>query len=217
MNLIQLASIIEDVGATIKYLRDKNLLKKSFQHCGYKCYEVQEKNASDNWIFRCRQCKTKFSIRRDSIFSKSKLTLKNLLLLVYLFATGLSVTDARKLLKDAVSERTIIQWFSYLREICSLVLLNTPIKLGRNGSVIQIDEAYIGAKRKYNRGYKRGIDQAIFGMLDVTTKKCVLRLVQNTKRETLVPIITNYCVQNAEIHSDEAAMYAHLKATTGGL
>ncbi len=47
-------------------------------------------------------------------------------------------------------------------------------------------------------------------MLDVTTKKCVLRLVQNTKAETLVPIITNYCVQNAEIHSDEAAMYAHL-------
>ncbi len=43
MNLIELASIIEDVGATIKYLRDKNLLKKSFQYCGYKCYEVQEK------------------------------------------------------------------------------------------------------------------------------------------------------------------------------
>ena len=151
MNLVQLASIIEDVDSTIKYLRDNNLLKKSLEHCGYPCYQVQEKNSTDNSFFRCRQCKRKFSIRTDSLFRKSKLTLKNLLLLIYLFSTGLSVTDTRKLLKDAVSERTIIQWYSYLREICSLVLLNTPITLGRNGSVIQIDEANIGAKRKYNR------------------------------------------------------------------
>ncbi len=124
------------------------------------------------------------------------MTLKNLLLLVYLFATGLSVKDARKLLKNAVSERTIIQWYSYMREICSLALLHTPVSLGQNGSVVQIDEANIGAKRKYNRSYKRGIEQCFFGMLDVTTKKCVLKLVENRKAERLIPIITQYCVQN---------------------
>ncbi len=47
-------------------------------------------------------------------------------------------------------------------------------------------------------------------MLDVTTKKCVLKLVQNRKARTLVPIITQYCVPNSEIHSDEAQMYANL-------
>ena len=211
MNIIQLATIIQDVDVTIQYLRGKNLLKKSFQHCGYEYYQIRQRKTSDNWIFRCRKCRRKFSISfQDSIFSKSKLRLQHLLLLVYSFANGFSVTGAKTLLKGVVSERTIIQWNSYLREICSLALLENDLTLGRNCSIVQIDKANIGSKRKYNRGYKRGIEQCIFGMLDVTTKKCVLKLVQNRKAETLVPIIAQYCAPNSEIHSDEAPMYAHL-------
>ncbi len=82
--------------------------------------------------------------------------------------------------------------------------------MGQNGSVVQIDEAFIGAKRKYNRGYHRGITQCIFGMIDITTKRCVLRLVPNRKSETLVPIIKEYCEENAEIHSDQGTMYQNL-------
>ena len=210
MNILQLAPIIQDVDVTIQYLRDNNLLKTSLEHCGEKCYQIRDRQKTDNWIFRCRKCRRKFSIRTDSIFSKSKLKLQHLLILVYSFANGFSVTCAKKLLKHVVSERTIIQWYSYLREICSVALLNTTITLGQNCSVVQIDEANIGSKRKYNRGYKREIEQCIFGMLDVTTKKCVLKLVQNRKAETLVPIITQYCAPNSAIHSDEAPMYANL-------
>ncbi len=210
MNIIELAAIIQDVDFTIQYLRDNNLLKKSLKHCGHECYQIRHRKTSDNWIFRCRKCRRKFSIRKDSILSKSKLTLQHLLLLIYSFANGFSVSHAGTLLKCAVSQRTIIQWYSYLREICSLSLSNTPVYLGENGSVVQIDEANIGAKRKYNRGYNRGIQQCIFGMLDVTTKKCVLKLVENRKSETLIPIITQHCVPNCKIHSDEAPMYAPL-------
>ena len=120
------------------------------------------------------------------------------------------MTQAKKLLRVAVSEHSIIQWYTYLREICSLSLLYTPIKLGANGSVVQIDEAFIGSKREYSRGYRRGIKECIFGMIDVMTKQSVLQLVPNIKTETLVPIIKEYCVPNAEIHSDEAAMYDNL-------
>ncbi len=86
------------------------------------------------------------------------------------------------------------------------------LKLRRNGSVVQIDEAFIESKRKWSRGYHRRITECIFGMIDVTTKQSVLRLVPNIKTETLVPIIKEYCVQNAEIHSDKAAMYHDLES-----
>ena len=129
---------------------------------------------------------------------------------MYCFANNFSVTDARKLLKNIVSETSIIQWYTYLREICSLALLNTPVKLGANGSIVQIDEALIGAKRKYNRGANRGIEQWIFGLIDVTTKECVLKMVNDRKAATLLPIINQYCEANCEIHSDEAAMYTGL-------
>ncbi len=210
MDIIQLSSVIRDVKSTVHYLRQKKLLKESFTHCRKPCLELFDKNKSDNWIFRCRQCRKKFSIRQDSLFSKSKLKLQHLVVILYAFSNGISVTQAKKLLKEAVSEHSIIQWYSYLREICSISLLYTPIRLGANGSVVQIDEAFIGSKRKYGRGYHRGITESIFGMIDVTTKQSVLRLVPNIKTETLVPIIKEYCVQNAEIHSDEAAMYRNL-------
>ncbi len=210
MDIIKLSSVIRDVRSTVNYLRQCNLLKIVHTHCKQQCLEIMDKKISDNWIFRCRQCRKKFSIRQDSIFTKSKLKLQNLVVLLYAFSSGFSVTQAKKLLKQAVSERSIIQWYTYLREICSLSLIYTPIKLGANRSVLQIDEASIGAKRKYSRGYQRGIRESIFGMIDVTTKKSVLRVVPNIKRETLVPIIKEYCVQHAEIHSDEAAMYDNL-------
>ncbi len=207
MNIIELSEIISDVDSTIKYLRANNLLKQSYDHCGQQCYEMFHASTSDNWTFRCRVCRKKFSIRTDSIFAKSRLKLSNLVLLVYCFSNGFSVTDSKKLLKDAVSERVIIQWFTYLREICSQSLLNTQITLGGNGSIVQIDECVIGAKRKYNRGYNRGITQWMFGMIDVTTKQCVLRLVPDRKAPTLIPIINQNCSPNCEIHSDEAPMY----------
>ncbi len=210
MDIIQLSSVIRDVSSTVRYLRDNKLLKNSYTHCGKECLELFHKSVSDNLIFRCRRCRKKFSIRQDSIFSKSKLKLQHLVVLLYAFSSGFSVTQAKKLLKEGVSEHSIIQWYTYLREICSLSLLYTPIQLGHNGSVVKIDEVFIGAKRKYGRGYHRGISECIFGMLDVTTKQAVLRLVPNIKTETLVPIIKEYCVHNTEIHSDEAAMYRNL-------
>ncbi len=210
MDIIKLSTIIGDVRSTVNYLRKTKLLKQSHRHCGEECTEIVDKKISDNWIFRCRRCRKKFSIRQDSFFTKSKLKLQHLVVLLYSFSSGFSVTQAKKLLKQAVSEHSIIQWYTYLREICSLSLLYTPIKLGANRSVVQIDEACIGAKRKYSRGYHRGIRETIFGMIDVSTKQSVLRLVPNIETETLVPIIKEYCVQNAEIHSDEAAMYRNL-------
>ncbi len=210
MNIIDLAAIIGHIDSTINYLRQNHLLKQSYDHCGKPCLQIYDDHTSDKWMFRCRTCRRKFSIRQNSIFSNSKLKLPSLVVIVYAFANDFSVSNAKKLLKDVVSERAIIQWFTYLREICSQSLLNNPIRLGANGSIVQIDEAVIGSKRKYNRGYQRGIQQWIFGLIDVTTKQTVLRLVPDRKATTLVPIINKSCVANAEIHSDEAAMYQGL-------
>ncbi len=210
MNIVELSSIISDNESTIKYLRHNSLLKQTHDHCGVECIQIYDGKISDKWIFRCRVCRKKFSLRTDSIFSKSKLPLSSLVVLVYCFANNFSITDARKLLNNLVSERSIIQWYTYLREICSQALLNNPVQLGSNGSIVQIDEALIGSKRKYNRGAYRGIHQWIFGLIDVTSKQCVLQLVGDRKATTLVPIINQHCTPNCEIHSDEARMYTGL-------
>ena len=68
----------------------------------------------------CTACKTTKSIRHNSFFSKSKLTLQQWFVDIY-------------------------QW---LQEVCSTKLLATPIQLGGTGVVVQIDESLFRHKPK---------------------------------------------------------------------
>ncbi len=210
MNLIQLAPIIATISETILYLRRKSLLPQNMIHCNQICWEHKDPSVSDGIRFVCRVCRKRIPIREGSIFRNSRLPLNTLLLLVYCFANRISMTETLKLLVNAVSHTTVVQWFSYLREIMSHWLLNNPIVLGGNNAIVQMDEALIGNKRKYNRGAARGLQQWVFGMLDTVTKQCVLRLVADRTGNTLLPYITQYCVQNCEIHTDQGAMYNSL-------
>uniref|UniRef100_A0A914HGG1 Transposase n=1 Tax=Globodera rostochiensis TaxID=31243 RepID=A0A914HGG1_GLORO len=64
-----------------------------------------------------------------------------------------------------LSNRTVIDWNNFLREICSQQLLNNPIRLGGVGRVVQIDESLM-ARRKYHRGHEVP-ERWVFGMYDV--------------------------------------------------
>ncbi len=78
-------------------------------------------DVSDKYSWWCPTCKTRKSIRVGSFFSKSKITLWQWLLLVYLWARNYPVTDAAE---DAdVSLGTAIDVFQWLREVCTTRLL----------------------------------------------------------------------------------------------
>ena len=207
LNVLQLAQILSSVSETISYLRNKGLLAKNMFHCGRECYENRNPNTSDTVMFQCKVCRKKISVREGSIFSRSRLPLKTLLVLIHSFANSLSMTETMKLLVGAINKNTVVQWFTYLREICSQYLVSHPVVLGQNGAVVQMDEALVGRKRKYHRGAILGMHEWVFGMLDTITKQCVLRIVKDRKSQTLLPIIQANCAANCEIHTDEGSMY----------
>ena len=51
-------------------------------------------------------------------------------------------------------EKTIIDWFSMLRDACSSGLLQNPVTLGsgHDTDIIEVDESLFGKKRKYHKG-----------------------------------------------------------------
>lgn len=214
MNLLQLGAIIQSTQQVILFMREHGLLAETIQCCGHDCTLMND-NGSDGEIFRCQVCRKKKSIRTGSFFSRSMLQLRHLLCLLYFFANGASVTETRRYLKDMVGKNSIMQWFTYLREICSESLLKKDeIILGEgDNSIVQIDECFMGGKLKYHRGNPqgRGSQQVIFGMIDTQTKKCVVNIVPNRKKETLIPIIQKHVTPGATIYSDEAATYKCLR------
>lgn len=210
MNIFQFSAIVQSVENIVDFLREKRILCSSYQCCGKPC-SIIKSHSSDGQMFRCATCRKKKSIRVGSFFSRSQLTLKVLLTIVYFFTQKAQVKDVLNYMKGEVSHMSVIQWFVFCREICSAYLLNTnEIVLGQSpGSVIQIDECFLGGKMKYHRGdpRRRAHQKILFGMIDSVTKKCVVRIVQDRKQVTLIPIIVKHADNDATIYSDEAQMY----------
>ena len=210
MNFLQLASIISDNESTLQFFQEQGILRRSLRCCNQNC-SIVKSTKSDGKEFKCKDCKKTKTIRCDSFLEKSKLQLRVLLLAMYFFIHESPVRVTANMCKNLVSEKSILQWYVYLREIMSTYLLRTNYIFGTNGSIVQIDECCLGRKLKAGRGQVRGMGHVwVFGLIDVQTKKIHLQIVDKRDRLTLIPIIQNKCTPGDITHSNEAAVYSIL-------
>ena len=101
---------------------------------------------TDGVCWWCRTCKTTKSIRCNSFFAKSKLTLQKWFIIMVWWAKQYPVCEAA--LEAEVTENTSIQVYQWLREVCSTTLLQTRIVLGGPGVIVQVDESQFRHKPK---------------------------------------------------------------------
>ena len=85
INIGKLLGKISDLKSQIKFLKDTNILPNT-QTC-QPCNKVLTKlSIEGNFaFFRCSQCKRRVSIRKGTVLSNSKLSLRRFILLVYSF------------------------------------------------------------------------------------------------------------------------------------
>ena len=128
----------EDV---IGYLKPRGLLRtqQDCPTCGVSMEWKKRPTCGDRFTWRCPMCHCRKSIRNESYFSKSKLSLQTWLQLIHHWSIDMPVTQAAKQTK--VSVKRSIDVYQYLRDVCSSKLLATPIVLGGPGKVVQIDES----------------------------------------------------------------------------
>ena len=88
------------------------------------------------------------SLREGTFFEKSKLTVRQWVVLMYWWVRQYPVGDAAQ--EAEVQEKSAIQSYQYMRDICSWRLLNrdAPLMLGGQGVVVQIDESLFRHKPK---------------------------------------------------------------------
>ena len=108
----------------------------------------EKSDISDGYIIRCPSCKTTKSLRHGSFFSKSRLSLKQWLVLIYWWVREYSVTQAAQ--EAEVGHDSAINVYQWLREVCSTKLIQTQVLLGGPGKVVQIDESLFKHKPQVN-------------------------------------------------------------------
>ena len=211
MSIFDVAHGFHDKEAAINFFVDKGLLAKEKQYCGHLASVVKAKS-SDGYEFRCKVCRKSYGSRLGSIFTNSKLKINVLLCALYFFSMKVPICTLNIVTQLLVSRQSLCQWYAYLREICSHKLLDSNIRLGGLGKIVEMDECCIGRKRKYNRGRFIGKHCWVFGIICLETKQCVLQIVRRRNRLTLQPIIKRYVKLGTTIHTDEAKVYNNLTA-----
>ena len=109
-----------------------------------------------------------------------------------------------------VDKKTVIDWFMFIRDVCSADLLAQPILLGGPGQTVAIDESVVARAKPGNGRGRRVPPQWVFGGVELGTGQFFMELVPRRDANTLVPVIQRHIRPGTRVWSDEWAAYAGL-------
>jgi hypothetical protein len=105
----------------------------------------------DEFAWRCIICRSTRTIRDGTFFSNSKLTLRQVMDLMFYWSQGLDSHVFPSRHCGIKGDATLVDWKNFMRDICVEYCLKNPAMIGGVGHVVEIDES-AWAKQKYNRG-----------------------------------------------------------------
>jgi len=154
--------------------------------------------------YECQWCGRQVYPTKGTIFEKSTTPLTHWFYAMYLMTATRSGVSAKEL------ERQLGVTYK-----CAWRMAHQIRKLMGNGTnekltgTVEIDDTYIGGKRKGKRGRGAEGKTIIFGMVE---RKGNLKAVKvdNIKRKTVAPIIAESIETGSKIHSDELLSYRFL-------
>uniref|UniRef100_A0A224XVK7 Putative transposase-like protein n=1 Tax=Panstrongylus lignarius TaxID=156445 RepID=A0A224XVK7_9HEMI len=189
--------------------------------CGERMKLVSKKCLSDGYIWMCRSRASdskhvsSISVRKNSWFECSKLSMIDILLLTYYWYHR---CQNKFIIEDMnVSSRTVVDWKSFCREVCMDICVKESCAIGGVDVIVEIDESKFG-KRKYNRG-RMVNGRWVFGGIERGSNRTFFSVVENRGKDVLLSIIKTFILPGTTIISDcwksydclEDEGYKHLK------
>jgi transposase-like protein len=192
-------------------------------HCGvvdraYRLEGVRTKATKKNpegkvrhGLWKCRECRKQFTVRKGTIFEESHLPLHLWLQAIHLMVSskkGISSHQLHRVLGITYKSA----WFLTHR-IRECMRDGALAPMGGNGGTVEVDETFIGkepsvTKAKNARGYAHKMK--VLTLVDRDTKHARSVVVDDLKRDTLVPILRENIAAEAVIYTDEAGQYTTL-------
>jgi transposase-like protein len=154
-------------------------------------------------VYACDECLTQISPMAGTIFEHSSTSLRLWYYSMYLMASTRCGISAKQIQRETgVTYKTAWRMFRQIRSLLS----ESDMQL--EGSAVEMDETYVGGKRKNkhgNRGVQRGRDNdgktPVFGMVERGGKGRVMAFVTpDVKAATLFPIISKRVLPVHRVH-----------------
>jgi transposase-like protein len=197
--------------------------------CGF-CEAKEPYYLSTQKRWKCRKCRRQFSVKVNSIFEDSAISLTKWLPALWLLVNCKNGISSYELARDlGITQKSA--WFVLQRLRLALKAKDFGSKLGSNeGGGVEVDETFVGGKLKNmhrsraknlqmartddkeNEYYTRHANKtAVFGILDRESRQVRAKVVKNVKRETLQNEILKNIHHGSVVYSDQAVAYDKLK------
>ena len=159
----------------------------------------------------CSDCRKYFSVRTGTAIARSNVPLRKWAIAIYLCLTSLKSVSSMKLSRDIkVSQKTAWFMLHRIREAW-----NHPANGNHFAGPVEVDEAYMGGKRRNMSNAKRKTltgrgtvgKTAVAGIKDRESNHVAARVVPNTKSETMSCFIMEHMEPGAKVYTDDALTY----------
>ncbi len=194
-------------------------------HCGvvdkaYRLTGVRTKPSKKNpegkerhGLWKCRECRKQFTVRKGTIFEESHLPLHLWLQAIHLMVSskkGISSHQLHRVLGITYKSA----WFLTHR-IRECMRDGALAGFGSDGGIVEVDETFIGKepgvkKAKNARGGSHKMK--MLTLVDRDTKRAKSIVVDDLKKSTLIPILQENIAREAFVMTDEARQYQGIGA-----
>ena len=204
--------MVSSTEKVVEFLREREVLRTSAtcSKCVRPMSTQKRRNAYDGICFRCSKCKAEKSIRIGSLLVDCRLSLQVFASLLYLLQTEMPFKFIAEILDLRVD--TVGDYANLLREEYSKDLIENGQMLGGLGRIVQIDEPLLAKAKRARNNHARPVrEQWVFGGYDGEARLGWIELVENRERETLFPLIREWCHEGSIIVSDAWPAYCHIR------
>ena len=136
LTFLALCAILADINLLIRFLREKNLLKKGkYCHaCSKWMGQIVCKTKTDRYMWRCSSCRKTASIRENSFWSEQGLGLDVYVAVLFMFAADVPGYVALRMLSPigcgqggSINEETLYTWYNLYRDLMSRYMRDSII------------------------------------------------------------------------------------------
>lgn len=181
-----------------------HISENEFERIFYRCYKTVIRGNKKRAV-----CHTKSSAVSGTFFEKSHLSLRQVVHLTHIFLSSRRARVVYAQSEVDCSRKTVIDWFSFCREVIIDYVKRHSGKIGGPGIIVEIDEALLG-KRKSNKGRLLSAErtqQWIVGGIQRSADrreaaKVFLVPVADRSAASLIELIKNYVEEGTTIMTD---------------
>ena len=173
-------------------------------------FDTKGKTGKPRHLYECLDCKYQYSVTTGTIFHSSHLPLTKWFLAIYLICSAKKGISAKQLQRQLdVTYKTA--W--YMAHRVRLAMQEDENFCQKFSGTVEVDETYIGGKRKGKRGRGAANKVPVVAMKERTSGKIRMKALTDVSSTSLAEFIRETARPGSEIHTDELSSYLWLDSS----